>query len=106
MFVHRLVSSGQASDHFLMANLHVSTVVSSSLSSTLVYDFKSLDQIEALLLSAEGSKISNVIPEHITVADGGAKRGVMRSRSSFLPESIDTPMQRQNQGRARRSFYP
>ena len=28
------------------------------------------------------------MPEHITVADGGAKRGVMRDRSSFLPEYI------------------
>ena len=68
---------------FFIKNLHVSNVVSSYLAKTLVYDFKTSEQIEALLLSAEGSEMCNVIPEHITVADGGAKRGVMRDRSFF-----------------------
>ena len=53
-----------------MANLHVATVVSSAFTKTLVYDFKSADSIESILIEDE---FCTTIPDEVYIGDGGGE---------------------------------
>ena len=78
------LASSHVSDSVLMANLVAANFVSSKFNETLVYNFRPESQIEDMLVEDE---FCTTVPGEVYIADGGAKRGLIRDSRLFVEGS-------------------